>query len=198
MEFAQKRMATQTWFSFDDRELQHRVRDNSGEVEFSVEYGAIPAQKRIVYSRNNWLRNVGVIWCVLGVIQIGLAFSAGEIGISAAFWLLIGAGCLAFYRLTWSEFTVLDSSEGPVWIIHDKQHDAILEMIRDKRKAQLLAWYGSLDFSGDPLREVQTIEWLVKQDVMTKSDGDARIADIRKTHTILLQHSDDEPGPQLH
>ncbi len=198
MEFAQKRMATQTWFTFDERELKHRVRDNTGEVEFSVEYSAIPAQKRIVFNRNNWLRNVGLLWCALGVVMIGLDATAGAVTVGSGFWIFIGLGCLAFYRLTWSEFTVLDTSEGPVWIIRDKQHNAILDLIHDRRKTQLLGWYDSLDFSEDPMREVHTIEWLVKQGVMAKSDGDARIAEIRKTHTILLSHSDDEPGPQLH
>jgi len=198
MEFAQKSMATQTWFTFDDRELSHRVRDNSGEIEFSVEYGAIPAAKRVVFNRNNWLRNVGLIWSVLGVIQIGFALAEGDFSVGSGFWLAIGFGCLAFYRITWSEFTVIDTQEGPIWILRDKQHDAILDTIGERRKHQLMSWYDSLDFSHDPLREIQTIEWLVKQDAMSKADGKARIAEIERTHTILLQHSDDKPGPQVH
>lgn len=198
MEFAQKRMATQTWFTFGERELKHRVRDNSGEIEFSIEYGAIPAQKRIVFSRNNWLRNIGVIWCVLGVIMIGLDVMGGAAGIGSGFWLFIGLGCLAFYRLTWGEFTVLDTNEGPIWIVRDKQHDAIMSAIADKRKTHLLAWYRSFDFSDDPQREIHTIEWLMKQDALSKVEGESRIADIRRTQTVLIAHGDDEPGPQVH
>lgn len=197
MEFAQKRMATSTWFSFGERELTHRVRDNSGEVEFSVEYGAIPATKRAVFNRNNWLRNVGLIWCVIGLIQMGLALANSDALAGSAFWFLIGLGCLAFYRLTWSEYTVLDTPEGSVWIIRDKEHDAILSAINEKRKTQLLAWYHSLDFSEAPEREVQTIEWLVKQEAMSKTDGDARIEVIRAENALTFQ-SDDEPGPQVH
>lgn len=199
MEFSQKRMATHTWFTFDERELTHRVRDNSGEIEFSVEYAAIPPSKRIVFNRNNWLRNVGVIWCVLGAIQIGLALRAGELGIGSAFWVFIGVGCLGFYRATWSEFTVLDTSEGPIWIIKDKQHDEIFSAIADRRKSHLIAWYHSLDFDDDPMREVQTIEWLIKHDAMTKQEGEARIAEIRSEQkTLQLPPSSDEPGPQVH
>lgn len=197
MEFAQKRMATQTWFTFEERELRHRVRDNSGEVEFAVEYGAIPANKRVVFNRNNWLRNVGLIWCVIGLIQIGLALANGGALAGSAFWFLIGIGCLGFYRLTWSEYTVFDTPEGPIWIIRDKDHDAILSAINDKRKDYLLAWYHSLDFSDEPEREVQTIEWLMKQDVMSKADGQHRIEAIR-AENALTYHGADESGPQVH
>jgi hypothetical protein len=198
MEFAQKRMATQTWFTFGERELKHRVRDNSGEIEFSVEYGAIPAAKRAVFNRNNWLRNVGLLWCVLGVVMIGLDVMGGSVGVGSGFWVFIGLGCLAFYRLTWSEFTVLDTSEGSIWIVRDQQHDAIMSAIGEKRTAHLLAWYRSFDFADDPQREIHTIEWLMKQDAMSKVEGAARIADIRRTQTILISHKDDEPGPQVH
>ncbi|MCK5750442.1 MAG: hypothetical protein KAH44_29765 [Oricola sp.] len=198
MEFAQKRMATQTWFTFEEHELNHRVRDNSGELSFTVDYAAIPSNRRIVFSRNNWLRNVGLIWCVLGVIQIGLAFMGGNPGLGAGFWLLIGLGCLGFYRLTWSEFTVLDAREGSIWIIKDKQHDEILGAIEERRKSHLLAWYKGLDFGDNPEAEVEAIEWLVKQKAISKDEGDQRIAEVRRSHDLLLTHKDDKPGPQVH
>ncbi len=198
MEFVQKRMATQTWFTFDERELNHRVRDNSGEQEFSVEYGAIPPSKRAVFNRNNWLRNVGLIWCVIGVIQLGLALTSGGGLTGSGFWLMIGLGCLAFYRLTWSEFTLLDTPEGSIWIIRDKQHEEILKTITEKRKSQLLAWYHGLDFSDAPEREVQTVEWLMKQEVLSKSDGEARIAGVRSGNALTFQTPEDEAGPKIH
>lgn len=198
MEFAQKRMATHTWFTFEERELKHRVRDNSGEISFTVDYGGIAPNRRIVFNRNNWLRNVGLLWCVLGVLQVGLAFAAQEFSIGSAFWIAIGLGCLAFYRLTWGEFTVLESREGAIWIVRDKQHDAILELIDERRKEQLLSWYHGLDFTDDPNGEVQAIEWLVKQEAMSKDEGDKRIEGIRRAHSILITHKDDKPGPQVH
>jgi hypothetical protein len=198
MDFTQKQMAMKTWFTFEDRELHYRARDNSGEVAFSVDYEAVPANSRRVFNRNNWLRNVGVLWCVIGVIQIGLALASGAIGPGAAFWFVIGAGCLAFYRLTWSEYTVFDTPHGPLFVINDKNHDAIVAAIDEKRKAGLLAWYHSLDFSDEPAAEAQTVEWLMKQDVLTKAEGEARLAELREESTILLGSSDSKPGPQIH
>ena len=199
MQFHQKRMATHAWFDFDATELNYRVRDNSGDVEFSVDYAALPSNKRTVFQRNTWLRNVGLIWCVIGVIQIGLGLAGAAPLAGSAFWLLIGLGCLAFYRLTWSEFTIFDTSEGGVVVIKDKQHDAILDMLDDKRKSHLLSWYRSQNFENDPGREIETVEWLVKQHVLSKQEGKLRIAEIRGAQTMLLSSSDyDEGDSKIH
>ncbi len=192
MKFQQKRMATQAWFDFEEKELHHRVRDNNGDVEFAIEYGSIPAATRSVFERNNWLRNVGLIWCVLGLINIGLALiGSGELA-GSGFWLLIGFGCLAFYRLTWSEYSVIETEEGSIWILNDKQHDEIIETIKERRKVELLAWYRSMNFEDDPVREVTTVEWLVKQKVLSIKEGESRIAEIRGGEALLLSNNNEE------
>ncbi|GJL95402.1 MAG: hypothetical protein DHS20C05_18070 [Hyphococcus sp.] len=199
MNFQQKKMATHTWFTFEEKELEYRVRDNNGDVNFSIEYGSIPAASRSVFDRNTWLRNVGFIWCALGVINIGLALMNSEDLAGSGFWLMIGLGCLVFYRLTWAEFTVVDTQEGSIWVVKDDQHDDILAKITEKRKAELLAWYRSLSFEDDPIQEVTTIQWLIKQKAMTKQEGDIRIAEIREGQTLLLPNENDtEIDPKLH
>ena len=198
MDFHQKRMATNTWLSFEEKELQYRVRDNSGDIEFSVEYGGIPAKSRSVFERNNWLRNVGLIWCALGVINIGLALTGSQPLAGSAFWLMIGTGCLVFYRFTWAEFTVFDTNEGSIWVIRDKQHEDILAAISSRRETTLLAWYRSQDYSNDPMQEIPTVEWLIKQKALTKKDGEARIAEIKSNQTQLLTSSDDDTPHKMH
>lgn len=183
MEFKQKRMATKTSFKFDDTELHHLVRDNSGEIEFSVSYGAIPAKPRKVFNRNNWLRNVGVIWVVLGLISVGLAL-VGARGdessiLGSSFWLFIGLGCLAFYRLTWSEYSVYDTEVGSIWVVHDDQHDDIVAAMQERRKERLLAWFHSLEFEGNVENEIDTIEWLEKNGVFSADQARDRIEELR-------------------
>lgn len=198
MEFQQKRMATQTWFTFNKEDLDHRVRDNSADVEFTVAYSSLPPNKRVIFDRNNWLRNVGLIWCALGVINIGLAFTDAGPTAGSAFWLMIGLGCLAFYRLTWSEYTVFDTEEGAIWVLKDDQHDEIIQLLKTRSKEQLLSWYRSLDFGDDPMQEIQTIEWLVKRDALSKDEAQMRISEIRAEETMLLAKPNDDAGPQVH
>ncbi|MEM8771077.1 MAG: hypothetical protein AAGD92_05425 [Pseudomonadota bacterium] len=198
-EFHQKRMATQTWFEFDDNELTYRIRDNSGDHSFEIEYAAIPSKRRSVFERNNWLRNVGLIWCALGVIEIALAIAGLRSFSGSAFWLLIGLGCLGFYRLTWSQYTVFDTDEGSIWILNDRSHNEIESKIDEERKRHLLAWYRNIDFGHDTEREVQTVEWLAKRDALTHKEAQARISELRANkQTLISEDIEKSPDTKLH
>lgn len=191
-------MATHTWFDFGESALTYRLRDNSGDHTFEVEYGAIPYERRSVFDRNQWLRNVGLIWCALGVIEVGMAMSGMRSFSGSAFWLMIGLGCLAFYRLTWSEYTVFDSEEGSIWVLKDKSHDEIQSKLDDERKRHLLAWYRGIDFGGDAEQEIRTIEWLVKRKALSSNEASAQISEIKSKQPLLESESDDDVNKKLH
>jgi hypothetical protein len=178
-------MATRTAFTLGEEELAYEHQDNSGAWSLEIDYAKIPGKRRSVFQRNNWLRNVGFIWVALGAIQIGLAVAGGGASLGAAFWLFIGLGCLAFYRLTWSAYTVIDTEEGAICVIQDKQHDIILGAIDERRREKLLAWFNAIDFQGNDVREMQTIDWLVKQGVMEKDKAQARRAEIENRNRLL-------------
>ena len=198
MEYKQKRFATFAEFTFEDDDLTYRIKDNSGDVEFSIPYANIPWSNRKVFDRNNWLRNIGLIWCVIGLIQIGLAISGSRPLSGSGFWLLIGLGCLGFYRFTWSQYTVLDTEEGSIWIIDNDQHDEILNAIETRRKEKLLAWYQGIEFNDDVENEIQTLEWLVKNKVLTRDEGSERINKLKSSETKLITDDNSQPATRLH
>lgn len=184
LEFRQKRWRTRTSFSFGEKELRHSVKDPSGEVDFAIDYGEVGSNKRTIFEGNNWLRNVGFLWTVIGLVQIVLAVTGiGEVR-GSAFWFTIGLGCLAFYWFTRATYTVIETDEGNIWIVHDKQHDAIYDTLRQRRKASLLAWYRGTDYGDDRAAKVRAVDWLVKQDVLTKEEGRVEIADISDLKTL--------------
>lgn len=179
LEYKQKHLATRTWLSFNEDELSYKIRDNSGEVQFSVQYGSIPATTRLVFERNNWLRNVGLIWCVLGVIQIAAALGGSKGFTVPGFWLIVGLGCLAFYRATWSSFTVFDTQNGSIFILSDKQSDDILALIQERRSAQLLQWFKQTDYGDDVQARANAIEWLKEQNAISDEEAKSMIAEIK-------------------
>jgi len=194
VEFQQKRMATQTWFTFGEKELVYRVRDNSGDRTLEIEYGAISSQPRIVFQRNSWLRNVGLIWCVLGLITLGLDVMGGDLTLGSAFWLFIGLGCLGVYRATWAEYTVFDTNDGAIFVLKDKSHDEITGKIDNERTSHLLAWYRGIEFGRDGEREIQALEWLVKQKAISKAEAEKRMTEIRAEETELLSAPEGDHG----
>ena len=193
LEFRQKRMANHVRFEFESAELKYSIRDNSGERELRVDYANVPRTTRRVFERNNWLRNVGLLWCALGVISIGLSFIASNATLGSAFWLFIGAGCLGFYKLTQTNYTVIDTNAGSIWVIEDAQAEAIVRELRDRRNARLMALYGNFDPNNDRARELQKFDWLVEEQVITRAEADRLIAVGREEGVKLPS-----PGQTLH
>jgi len=178
-EFKQKRMANFTSFEFGDSALRYSIKDNSGERELTIDYVDLPSTSRRVFEKNSWLRNVGVLWSVLGVATIGLAIASGGALSGSGLWLVLGAGCLVAYRYLQTNYTVFDTSAGSIWVVEDKMHTAIVGEIESRRKARLFALYGALNLENDPQREIQKIEWLAKEGVIDRGAADKQIAAVR-------------------
>lgn len=176
MEFVQKRLATNIRLDLGPMEVRYFVRDNSGERETLIDYANLSGTTRRVFEKNLWLRNVGLMWCVLGVITIGLAVAADRLGVGSAFWLGLGLACLGVFYLTQSRYTVFDSESGAVFVLEDKQHETIVNELVTRRRARLLDLYGDFNPANPIEQERRKYEWLVKEQAMTREEADRRIA----------------------
>lgn len=175
----QKRMATHIEVAFEEAALRYSIRDNSGERTMTVDYAEIPSGSRRVFEKNLWLRNVGLIWVVLGAIFLIAEPLGLPMTLKGGFWIIIGGACLAFYRLTQTNYTVIDAAAGSIFVIEDKEAPALLDEISRRRRERLLALHGEADLQNDPEREVQKFEWLVREAVMDRAAADKRIAAVR-------------------
>ncbi len=189
MEFFQKRLATNIKFEFGAADLHFWIRDNSGERDAVIDYSDIPVARRRVFDRNTWLRNVALLWCLLGVVQIAIALFAARPITGAAFWLVLGLVCLAAYRLSHSSYTVIDTDKGSIWILENKQSDQILEQLTERRKFRLKELYGSINPNNDPEREIQKFEWLVSEQALTRVDADRLISEVRGSAGMIAPPS---------
>jgi hypothetical protein len=176
VDFEQKRMASQMRFNLGPTEVRYWVRDNSGEREALVDYANLSGTTRQVFEKNIWLRNVGIMWCLLGVVTVALSFIGGEPKIGSAFWLALGLGCLAFFYLTQSNYTVFDSENGTVFVLADKQHDAIVGELKGRRVARMLELYGDFNPENSLEQERRKFDWLVKEQVLSREEADRRLA----------------------
>ncbi len=178
MEIQQKRLSRKHTFTFNDQLLNFSFEERSGSADFDVAYGDIPKKSAIQLEENTWLRNVGYLWCVLGVI--GLIISS-----NTTIWLVLGLGCLAWNYTFKIKHTVIKTNQGEIWIMHDKKHDEILREISDRRKQQLLQLFGAININNDPQKEINKFMWLLEQEVISKEEADAKIAQLQ----ILQQQS---------
>ncbi len=190
MEIRQKRFFNKTSFSFGNDKLAYSVKDRSGTHTFDIYYGDIPKDRQELEERNEWYRNVGIFWILIGVVQI--IYRYYETGaVKGSIWLTLGVVCFIVYAIAKTKFTIIPTPTGKIFIIQNKQHSKILEEIEGRRKKQLYEWYGEIDFSNDPNIEMAKFKWLADQGVIDENEMRGKI------NQIILANKKDtsEPDP---
>ena len=185
MQIEQKKRATKLRFTFEDERFNYAYEDEHGSGDADIAYGELPANKTIRIEQNLWLRNVGYIWCVVGLIQVVLVFSSRGSFAGTGFWLLLGLGCLAWWRLTKLRYTVFQPEQGGVFILQDKNHDRIVEELQTRRRKQLLDWYGEVNLESDYDNELKKFDWLRDQKVLSEDELKRKIEQLKSGHEKL-------------
>lgn len=178
MEIKQKKFSNKTKFSFGEEDFNYTIEDKSSSGEFSMSYADFPQKQTAFEEKNGWLKNVGLIWCAIGVLQIGNAVITKAPLSGTGFWLIIGLVCLVFYKYARTKFSMFSDNHSKIFIIKDKKHDQILDEINKRRKRQMLTWYGEINFDNEPERETNKFKWLLNEGVITKEEADTKIAQI--------------------
>ncbi|WP_028865368.1 hypothetical protein [Psychromonas aquimarina] len=178
MEIKQKKLSNLHTFTFSDNHFNFAFKDNSGSDDFDLNYADFPDKSSISIEQNEWLRNVGVVWCLLGCYRIGTAIYSDLSLSGTAFWLFIGLICLVWFAFTKVKYSVYKTEQGRIFIINDKKHDEIISEIKERKKAQLLKWYGEINLENELEDEVHKFNWLAKQNVISQQEADEKIAQV--------------------
>lgn len=180
MKIEQRKLSNNHTFTFETDSVNFAYRDKSGSGDVDIPYSEFPLKSSTRIVQNFWLRNVGYLWCALGVIQIGFALSTDKPQTGTGFWLLLGLGCLLWAHFTKVTYSVFSPDRGSVWVIQDANtHDRIIDEIRSRRKDQLLAWYGEINLENGVDKEVGKFRWLAEQQALTTEEAEQRIAQVR-------------------
>lgn len=190
MEIHQKRFSNKIGFSFGKDKLAYSVKDRSGTHTFDIYYGDIPKDRQELEEKNDWYRNVGIFWVLIGVVQI--IYRYHETGVlKGSVWLMLGVICFIVYAVAKTRFTIIPTQSGKIFIIQNKQHAKILEEIEGRRKKQLYEWYGEIDFSNDPNKEIAKFKWLANQGIIDENEMRDKI------NQIISANKKATPEPDL-
>ena len=174
MQIEQKKLSNKHVFEFNDQYLSFSYVDRTGSDSVDIAYGDISKKTSIRREENTWLRNVGILWCLIGLI--GPLLKLGGV-----IWLPVGLVCLVWFHFTKVGYTVLSADKGSIWVIQGKDHDLVLNEIFARRKQQLLSWYGEINPENELDKEIKKFVWLAEQDVITKQEAEQKIAQLRHT-----------------
>lgn len=179
----QKKLSNQHTFTFNLESINFAYNDKNGSGDMDIKYEDIAAKPHIRIEQQIWLKHVGLIWGVYGLVQVTLKLINHQQ--PNLFWLLSGLACLVWYYVSRITYTVFPTSEGNIFIIQDKKtHDQVRDEIVKRRKTQLLAHYDGINFENGLENEIKKFNWLVEQKALTRDEADLRI---REAGNAFLQ-----------
>jgi len=168
-------------FRFREDELDYMVKDTNGRVFFSVPYREVPKDSSELEERNGWFRNVGMLWVLIGIVQIThRVYETGNL--AGSIWLTLGLICFGVYWFAKTRFTVLPTEKGTIFVIQNKDHKRILNEMSRRRKKQFLYCFGEIDFENDPEDEARKFHWLRSEAVITEEELSSYLNKIRAYH----------------
>jgi len=176
MEIIQKKKSNRHTFTFNDNYFNFAYEDKTGSGDTDINYADFPQKSSVQIERNDWLMNVGYLWCALGIFQIGYAIYSEASLSGKGFWLMVGIACVLWAHFSKVKYSVFKAEPGNIFVIHDNNHDKIIGEINSRRKNQLLDWYGDINPENDLENEIGKFKWLAEQDVMTKEESERKIS----------------------
>ena len=193
MKIEQKKKSNKHIFSFNDDYFNFSYEDKSGSGDTDMNYADFPQKSSIQIEQNEWLRNVGYLWCALGVFQLGYAIYSEASLSGKGFWIIIGVACIAWAHFSKVKYSVFKAEQGNVFVIHDKNHDKIISEFNTRRKSQLLNWYSEVNSENGLEQEIGKFKWLAEQEVLTKEESEQKIAQAE----LLHKENSELPGERL-
>ncbi|BCE03707.1 hypothetical protein [Marinicellulosiphila megalodicopiae] len=177
MEIIQKKKSNKNKFTFKDETLNFEYSDKTGSGDIDVNYADIPKKFSILIERNEWLRNVGLLWCAIGAVQLGYAILTGSSIEGKGVWLFLGLGCVAWAHFSTIRYSVFKTPPGTIFVIHDKNHELIVDELYKRRQSQMLNWYGPINPNNELAQEIGKYKWLVEEAVLSQIEADQKIAE---------------------
>ena len=177
MLITQRRFSNAITFDFEPDTLTYTRADAYGSHSFQLPYGSIGMDPRQTTERNGTLFNGGILLAAWGLAQAGYALAHHDL--LGIIFLLPATACFLVHALTKVELTSLSSDAGEIALLNDKQYDRIMSEIRERRKKQLLDWYGNINFANDPEEEIRKFHWLHSQQLISAGQLEQIVTTIR-------------------
>ena len=174
MEVQQRHGATRLRYRLDTDSVEYRVEDSSGSRTFNVAYTELSRDRQELLERNEWFRNAGMLWMLIGVVFTALSFGGERPAISLWFW--IGLLCYLIFRLRTTHYTIIPSDKGNLLVIHNSDHDRIVNELETRRADQFRREYDFVPDGDEPDNYRKRLDWLKREGALSDEDVEKRWA----------------------
>jgi hypothetical protein len=183
MDFNQSKFSTKTTFSLQGDGFSYSIKDRSGLRSNFIRYADVFLnQKFELEDRNEYYRNVGLIWVALGAF---LSYSNFEIN----FWLYVGAACLAIYYFVSVSYSVIPTTQGNILVIKDETHDEIVKAIQERMRTAILTEVGDINFDRTFEDEKRKYRSLLDNEIIGESQFNEYLETMEKSKEKFKNNS---------
>ncbi|MEM1380189.1 MAG: hypothetical protein AAGH41_06145 [Pseudomonadota bacterium] len=195
--FNQKRLAHRTRYEFRASNVGVKVEDNQAAVAFDQPYEEIPFEQRTFTEKMMALRAAAIFFLVMAAYRVfeGVLLDGGTAAYVIAGIQVVLAGAAEWgYRRTNVAFTVIDATQGSLFVINDKVGARIMAEITARRRQALRTAAGDINLENPIDFEVEKFKWLLDHDVITQDEHDEKLSALGQLASL-----DERPDPtRLH
>lgn len=196
MDISQKRDSSRTRYVFHDDRVEYAWKDSSGSRSFSVPYTEISRDRQTLTERNVWFRNAGVLWLLIGGVQLAVTWSASS-GPHGWLWLVLGAACVAVYRFRDTRYVILPSDKGNLLVIDNDDGKRILDELERRRARQFREEYDFFPEGDSPQQLRNRFNWLHREGALSDDELQQRLARIEEPDQAQVLHEAEAAGRLL-
>lgn len=169
VEIKQQQHSNKIRFLFGEDQLDYSIQDSSGSRSFSVPYADISRDRQTLVERNQWLRNVGLLWIMLGVGFTAYSLT-GDSGFRVSPWVWIGAACLAVYHFRFTHFTLVPTEKGNLFVITEEDGARVLQEIEARRADYFRRQFDFMPEEDSPEQLRNRFKWLHREGVLSDDE----------------------------
>lgn len=196
MDIQQKKFSHSARFEFGEDELRYTQKDGSGSRSFSLPYTAISRDRQTLEVRNDWLRNVGLLWILLGAGLTAMAWFGDQV-LRISPWVWVGLACYAVYRFRSTAFTILPTEKGNLLVIDDKDGPKVLREIEQRRAEHMRREYDFFPEGDTPEQLAGRFRWLHREGALSDAELEQRLSRIPPPEAEAAAQALPSPGQLL-
>ena len=178
----QSRWGVTTRFTFGDDRLGYRIADvSSRETDYAWDAIDCTSLDRITIKARRPIQLLSALTYALAIGSLLANNYLPRFGIAAAVLCLVALLVLVLVRTNATfavTFTDIAVPGGPIRIIVDRQHDAILARIEDAQRAFLRRTLAVLDLTAETDAEAHKFDWLLDRGVIDAREHGQAIAQL--------------------
>jgi hypothetical protein len=175
----QKSLFTKIRFAFGPESFEYFVSDSSGVRSVTVPYLDIHPQSHYLFQESNdWYRNVGIVWTLLG-----LFYAYAKPGPDSFIFSVLGIACIGAYYASRINYHVFDTNRGKVFIMQDQQADDIIDRLREGQKKMVLLEVGGINFTHSFEEEKQKYLNLKKQGFLDEEECNVYLRELEESRS---------------